>query len=344
MNRLWCSLSQTLRRCRAPGAPQRLLDWWCSSASRVRPALLRRCPPSTVSRPLRRRYRWYDDPRKAMTATAIGLSAAVMAACQVVPGTNRSHLVVLSAQKERDLGESHFAELKHIYRHRTVDPHHPDSIRVRLIADRIIHAANRGLGIYDSRDAPLLSVTRKGKKKPWARQPHTRHLHGLDTWELVLVSDGRIGATSSPGGRILVFTGLLDWLKTDGEIAFCIAHEVGHHIARHTADIMSRLWLPAFLRPTFLRRAEIEADRIGILLLAAAGFHPNHALAFAKKAATVVPKYSVLKQMLEITHPHPEDRLARLSEAKTMKEAFELYREASAMDKVTEKYFSNPTM
>ncbi|XP_020164614.1 mitochondrial metalloendopeptidase OMA1-like [Aegilops tauschii subsp. strangulata] len=324
MNRLWCSLSQTLRRCRAPGAPLRLLDWWCSSASRVTPALLRRCPPSTVSRPLRRQYRWYDDPRKAMTATAIGLSAAVMAACQVVPGTNRSHLVVLSAQKERDLGESHFAELKHIYRHRTVDPHHPDSVRLRLIADRIIHAANRCLGIYDSRDAPLLSVTRKGKKKPWARQPHTRHLHGLDTWELVLVSDGRIGATSSPGGRILVFTGLLDLLKTDGEIAFCIAHEV------------------RFLPQGF--RAEIEADRIGILLLAAAGFHPDHALAFAKKAATVVPKYSVLKQMLEITHPHPEDRLARLSEAKTMEEALELYREATARDKVTEKYFSNPTM
>uniref|UniRef100_M8BLH5 Peptidase M48 domain-containing protein n=1 Tax=Aegilops tauschii TaxID=37682 RepID=M8BLH5_AEGTA len=247
-----------------------------------------------------------------------------MPACQVVPGTNRSHLVVLSAQKERDLGESHFAELKHIYRHRTVDPHHPDSVRLRLIADRIIHAANRCLGIYDSRDAPLLSVTRKGKKKPWARQPHTRHLHGLDTWELVLVSDGRIGATSSPGGRILVFTGLLDLLKTDGEIAFCIAHEV------------------RFLPQGF--RAEIEADRIGILLLAAAGFHPDHALAFAKKAATVVPKYSVLKQMLEITHPHPEDRLARLSEAKTMEEALELYREATARDKVTEKYFSNPTI
>uniref|UniRef100_N1QWR1 Peptidase M48 domain-containing protein n=1 Tax=Aegilops tauschii TaxID=37682 RepID=N1QWR1_AEGTA len=215
MNRLWCSLSQMLRRCGATAAPQRLLHW-CSSAPRV--------TPSTV---LPRRFRWYHDPRKATAATAIGLGAAALAACEVVPCTNRCHLVVYSRQGERDLGESLFAaELKSIHRHRMVDPHHPDSIRVRLIAERIIHAAKRGLGIYDSRDAPLLRVTRKGKK-PWAPQPHTRHLHGLNgSWELVLARHTSANAMSAPGGKLLVFTGLLDYFKTDGEIAFALAHEL----------------------------------------------------------------------------------------------------------------------
>ncbi|KAF7070105.1 hypothetical protein CFC21_075658 [Triticum aestivum] len=332
MNRLWCSLSQMLRR---SAAPQRLLHWCSSSAPRV--------TPSTV---LPRRFRWYHDPRKATAATAIGLGAAALAACEVVPCTNRCHLVVYSRQGERDLGESLFAaELKSIHRHRMVDPHHPDSIRVRLIAERIIHAAKRGLGIYDSRDAPLLRVTRKGKK-PWAPQPHTRHLHGLNgSWELVLARHTSANAMSAPGGKLLVFTGLLDYFKTDGEIAFALAHEVGHLIARHQADIGDSVWLPDFLRRIFLQRMEIEADRIGILLLAAAGFHPNHALAVAKKQATIAGGYSVWKQILDTTHPHPKDRLARLSEAKTMEEALELYNEANAMDKVTEKYFSgNPSM
>ncbi|XBH66958.1 hypothetical protein VPH35_095415 [Triticum aestivum] len=342
MNRLWCSLSQILRRCRAPAAaPQRLLHW-CSSASRVTPALLRH-PASTV---LRRQLRWYHDPRKVAMATAIGLSATVMATCdrEVVPCTNRSHLVVLSPQKERDLGESLFDEEMAKHRHKTVDPCHPDSVRVRLIAERIIHAANRGLGVYDSRDAPMLRVTQKGNK-PWAPQPHTRHLHGLNgSWELVLARHENATVGSAPGGKIIVFTGLLDWYKNDGEIAFALAHEVGHLIARHQADIMSRLWLPAILRRSFLHRMEIEADRIGTLLLGAAGFHPRNALAFIGKATEIVGDHTLRKEILEADHPHPKRRLWHLSDANTLEEALELYREATAMDKVTQKYFVNPTM
>uniref|UniRef100_R7WA05 Peptidase M48 domain-containing protein n=1 Tax=Aegilops tauschii TaxID=37682 RepID=R7WA05_AEGTA len=73
--------------------------------------------------------------------------------------------------------------------------------------------------------------------------------------------------------------------------------------------------------------------------------YKDHALAVAKKYATIAGGYSVWKQILDTTHPHPRDRLARLSEIKTMEEALELYNEANAMDKVTEKYFSgNPGM
>ncbi|XBI77997.1 hypothetical protein VPH35_087769 [Triticum aestivum] len=318
MSRLWCSLSQMLRRCRAPAAPQRLLNW-CSSASRVTPALLRR-PASTMLRPLRRQFRWYHDPRKVAAATAIGLSAAVMATCnrEVVPCTNRSHLVVLSPQEERDLGESLFADEMAKHRHKTIDPCHPDSVRVRRIAERIIHAANRGLGVYDSRDAPML------RAPPW--------LHGLNgSWELVLATHDNATVGSAPGGKIIVFTGLLDWYKTDAEIAFALAHEVGHLIARHQADIMSRLWLPAILRRSFLHR-QIALEPYYL------------ALAFIGKATDIVGDHTLRKEILEADHPHPKRRLWYLLDANTMEEALELYREATAKDKVAEKYFVNRTM
>ena len=89
---------------------------------------------------------------------------------------------------------------------------------------------------------------------------------------------------------------------------------------------------------------EIEADRIGTLLLSAAGFHPHNALAFIGTATEIVGDHTIWKEILEADHPHPKRRLWYLLDANTMEEALELYREATAKDKVTEKYFVNRTM
>jgi predicted Zn-dependent protease len=82
---------------------------------------------------------------------------------------------------------------------------------------------------------------------------------------------------------------------------------------------------------------EIEADYIGILLLAAAGIHPHWALVAMEKRARL-ERGSALRYILS-NHPNPKKQLQLLSKDKTMKEAMELYREATAMDKVTDRYF-----
>uniref|UniRef100_A0ACD5WE38 Uncharacterized protein n=1 Tax=Avena sativa TaxID=4498 RepID=A0ACD5WE38_AVESA len=293
-------------------------------------AASRRRQYTTPPLPGRLVLRWYHEPRKVAAATAITLSATVMAACsrydrEIVPCTYRSHLVVYSHQEERDLSDSAVAEYKAELVQKNmlvVDPLDPRSVRVRLILDRIVHAAHRGLGIYDSSDAPMLRVTHKSRRKKYwggkAPPPHTAHLRGIN-WEVILVRDRNANAGITPNGKILVNTGLLDRYKTDGEIAAVLAREVAHVIARTCGDIKYR------------NRLQIEADYIGILLLGAAGFHPQWALVFYQKLGK--------DSLFCISHPRPEKRVQLLSEANTMNQALELYREVTAMDKVTERYF-----
>ncbi|KAI4963628.1 hypothetical protein ZWY2020_011269 [Hordeum vulgare] len=332
-------LSRILMRCEAPAshaspAPQRLMQMQMPRATATHSA---------------RVLRWYDEPRKAAAATAVGLSAAVMAVRsrydrEVVPCTSRSHLVLLTPEEERHLGESTFAEYMATYKNEIVDPREPASVRVRLIAGRILHAANRGLGIHDSRDSPMLRVTVKQRPKrrgAWTTttpQPDTRHLRGLK-WELVIVRDDGCNAGCNASGKLMVTTGLLDSFKTDQEIAAILAHEIGHFIARHSADITQSEWLPPFVRRIYARRLEIEADYIGMLLLGAAGFHPHWALLIIEKAAQIITYLSFENSH----HPTSKKRRQILSHPKIMEEAMELYREVTAMDRVTDKYFSNHT-
>ncbi|KAL2557298.1 Peptidase family M48 family protein [Forsythia ovata] len=100
-----------------------------------------------------------------------------------------------------------------------------------------------------------------------------------------------------PGGKVVVFTGLLNHCRSDSEIATIIAHEVAHAVARHLAEqILKNVWLTYLklilyqfvmpdivntmsnflLRLPFSRRIrmEMEADYIGLLLLASAGHDP----------------------------------------------------------------------
>ncbi|CAM0877852.1 unnamed protein product [Alopecurus aequalis] len=306
MNRLGDSpsiSSQILRRYHhQPTTPRRrrLIDVFSSvrefiTIPRARPAV----HPSSTVPPLHLQYgtmsprrfvlRWYHEPRKVAVATAIALSTTVMAACsrydrEIVPCTYRSHLVLPYTHEEAcDIADSVFAENSANFV--ILHPSDPRSVRVRRIAERIVHAAHRGLGIYDSNDAPMLRVTEK--RRMWGKaQPNTSHLRQLK-WD------------------------------------------VAHVIARHSVDINT---CSTFLyQLIFSRRHEIEADYIGILLLGAACFHPQW-------FHVIVEKFAKFHRR-SLIHPSPEKRLQLLSEAKTMKEALELYSEATAMDKVTDRYF-----
>lgn len=233
---------------------QRLTDLFSSFGEFIKPPHIRSDvrPSSTVSPPLhlqygtpsRRRFvlRWYHEPWKVTVATAITLTAAVMAAYdrEIVPCTYRSHLVIYSHQEASDLGDTVFAEdIAGATNYVILDPSDPRSMRFRRIAERIVHAAHRGLGIYDSNDAPMLRITEKRRK--WGKkQPHTSHLPQVN-WEVILIKDDYPNAGILPNGKIIVNTGLFDWYKTDEEIAAIIAHEVGSILLNPTANFGSRL-------------------------------------------------------------------------------------------------------
>ncbi|XP_047972822.1 metalloendopeptidase OMA1, mitochondrial-like [Salvia hispanica] len=176
----------------------------------------------------------------------------------------------------------------------------------------------------------------------------TSHLEGFK-WEVILVNDPTVNALCLPGGKIVVFTGLLNHFRADAEIATIIGHEVAHVVARHAAENISKnVWLTImqlilyqffmpdvvntmsnlFLRLPFSRRMELEADYIGVLLSASAGYDPRVAPQVYDKLQQVGGS-SALHDYLA-THPSGKKRAKLLSEAKVMEEALSIYREVQA--------------
>ncbi|XP_059304903.1 mitochondrial metalloendopeptidase OMA1 [Lycium ferocissimum] len=307
---------------------------------------------------------------------------------ETIPYTKRTHFVLLSKDIEKRLGESQFQQMKGTFKGKILPAIHPESVRVRLIATDIIEALQRGLrkeqvwtdlhyatnemGSHESSsghetlmalsdsypeakwnkedeildDSWVQQSRKKGQEK--GKEPSTSHIEGLK-WEVLVVNDPMVNAFCLPGGKIVVFTGLLEHFRTDAEIATIIGHEVGHAVARHAAEgVTKNLWFAIiqlvlyqfvmpdvvntmsalFLRLPFSRRMEMEADYIGLLLMASAGYNPRVAPSVYEKLGKISGE-SALRDYLS-THPSGKKRAQLLAQAKVMDEALTLYREVQA--------------
>lgn len=307
---------------------------------------------------------------------------------ETIPYTKRKHLVLLSKSMERMIGESQFQNMKAGFKGKILPAMHPESVRVRMISKDIIESLQRGLkkeqvwtdlnyaseggGVSEKRgkeavlamseesvgggkwlgkdevisDIWVDESRKKGMEK--GKKADTLHLEGLK-WEVLVVNDHLVNAFCLPGGKIVVFTGLLEHFRTDEEIATIIGHEVAHCVARHAAEqITKNLWftiaqliLYQFVMPDlvntmsnlllklpFSRRMEIEADYIGLLLMASAGYDPRVAPKVFEKLGQVSGD-SAMQNYLS-THPSGKRRSKLLSEANVMQEALSIYREAVA--------------
>ncbi|KAF9615880.1 hypothetical protein IFM89_026806 [Coptis chinensis] len=192
----------------------------------------------------------------------------------------------------------------------------------------------------------------KSRKKAEARgeEAATKHLEGLN-WEVLVVDEPVVNAFCLPAGKIVVFTGLLQHFKTDAEIATIIGHEVAHAVARHSAEGLTKnMWVAIaqlvllqfvsmpdlvnamsnlLLRLPFSRRMEMEADYIGLLLLASAGYDPQIAPKVYEKLGQITGGDSALRDYLS-THPSGKKRAQLLARAQVMEEALRIYNEVRA--------------
>ncbi|OIW11207.1 hypothetical protein TanjilG_28298 [Lupinus angustifolius] len=335
---------------------------------------------------------WFQNPRHVFIAVVVGsgvLITVYFGNLETVPYTKRNHLILLSRAMEMKLGESQFEQMKAGFKGKILPAIHPESVRVRMIAQDIIDALQRGLrkdmvwsdmgyasehamvseGDDGSEVLSALAAGSEGKVEGnWSRgdeilddrwvhqsrrkgqekgsQPHTSHLDGLN-WEVLVVNEPVVNAFCLPGGKIVVFTGLLEHFKSDVEIATIIGHEVGHAVARHSAEgITKNLWFAIlqlvlyqfvtpdivntmsalFLRLPFSRRMEMEADYIGLLLIASAGYDPRVAPKVYEKLGKVTGGDSSAQDYLS-THPSGRKRAELLAQAKIMEEALTLYRD-----------------
>ncbi|MEM6718142.1 MAG: M48 family metallopeptidase [Bacteroidota bacterium] len=167
-------------------------------------------------------------------------------------------------------------------------------------------------------------------------------------WEYNLVDDPAVNAWCMPGGKIVFYTGILPVAENETAIAAIMGHEVAHALANHGQQRMSAAYLQQGLAVAgnlaikddksrqafnqyygvgsnvlgmlpFSRKHENEADKIGIYLMAIAGYNPDEAAELwkrmgAKSAGKAPPEFLS-------THPSSETRVQNLlAEAQRAKE------------------------
>ncbi|KAK1399539.1 hypothetical protein POM88_009402 [Heracleum sosnowskyi] len=167
---------------------------------------------------------------------------------------------------------------------------HPQSVRIESIAIKILEALQRETGrchmLADQQwvkendsEAKLIKKGRRGDNV----KSTSEHLKEGITWELFVVDVALVQAGYINIGKILVFRGLFDRFKTDEELAMIIAQQVGHVVSRHPQRRLT--WFPFKLYHRFVTgydpemyyqlRHEHEADYLGMLLAASAGYDPR---------------------------------------------------------------------
>jgi predicted Zn-dependent protease len=170
-------------------------------------------------------------------------------------------------------------------------------------------------------------------------------------WEFNVVDDETVNAWCMPGGKVVVYTGLLPVTQDEGSLAIVMGHEIAHAIAKHGNERMSQgmavqlggvalsvalqnktketqnLFLQSYGVGTQLgvlkysRTHESEADKLGLVFAAMAGYDPNAAIEFWQRMAAIGGQKP--PQILS-THPSDETRIADLKAF--MPEALKYYK------------------
>jgi predicted Zn-dependent protease len=251
--------------------------------------------------------------RKTLKLLLVAGASVVLSGCYTNPVTGRQSLVLLSQGDEAKLGAESFQAIR---QKEKVSRDPATNARVQRIGRRIAEAV--------------------GNELPGAK------------WEFVVFDSKELNAFALPGGKVGVYTGLMQLAENDAELATVMGHEIGHVIARHGAERMSeamviagigavgaavveaktddpatrQLFALAYGAGTTLGRVlphsrgnETEADRMGAIYAARAGYDPRAAITFwekmsAKKSAAA-SSGSRLDALLS-THPSDGQRITQL--------------------------------
>ena len=190
-----------------------------------------------------------------------------------------------------------------------------------------------------SNAASTAMVQRVGRRLASAVEAYLRNNGAADeiknfSWEFNLVADKNVNAFCMPGGKIVVYEGLLPVTQDEASLAIVLGHEIAHAVAKHSAEQMSKKIRQSygtqigsqilgaiagqsvgdlagavaqqgfsFANLRYSRDNETEADHIGLIFAAMAGYNPQMAVPFWKRMAAL----SGNSNQSDMFSDHPSD-------------------------------------
>jgi metalloendopeptidase OMA1, mitochondrial len=244
---------------------------------------------------------------KMLLSFVAAATVATLAACATAPETGRSQLLLIGPAEEAKMGLQAFQQMKK----------KTPVVKGGAQAKQLQQVGRRIAGV-----APV---------------PHAQ-------WEFVLFEDGdSANAFALPGGKVGVYTGILPIAENEAGLATVIAHEIAHVAARHGAERMSQsvliqiggtalsaalgtdggitrdLAMQAYSIGTkvgvalpYSRTQELEADHLGLLYMARAGYNPRQAISFWRRFEDYGGKRGGNPPEFLSTHPLDSARIANL--------------------------------
>lgn len=243
--------------------------------------------------------------RRMKRAVLLVALCAALAACAHAAYTNRSQMLLISEGQEMQLG---LQASQDVLKKEKESSDQMQAERVKRIGRRIAVAANK---------------------------PEYK-------WEFHLIEKNDVNAFCLPGGKVFVYTGILNLATTNDELAAVMGHEIAHALERHGGERMSTAMMLQFggqaasialgagtspavsqvfgqaygigaqvgvLLP-HSRTQESEADEVGMILAAMAGYEPSGALTLWKKMDAYQKSKGQSPPAFLSTHPASQQRIA----------------------------------
>jgi len=245
---------------------------------------------------------------------SIGLIVLILVSCSEVPFTGRKQLKYIPNSTMVQMGKANYASF--LKENPAVNPPTRASAEVNAVGMRISEAVEKYLRDND------LSDKIEGYK-----------------WEFNVVDSKDVNAWCMPGGKVVVYTGILPLTKDDDGLAVVMGHEIAHAIADHGNERMSQqlaiqaagIGLDVYMQQkpqqtrdifmsafgvgsqlgtlAYSRQHELEADKLGLVFMAMAGYSPDRAISFWQEMSKVGGNKPA--EILS-THPSDENRIAQI--------------------------------
>ncbi len=256
---------------------------------------------------------------------ALTILALLVAACATVPLTGRKQLSLIP---DSQMNTMSFQQYDQVLAESALSKNAEETAMIKRVGARIQASVEKYL----------------------ADHGQSSHIDGY-AWDFNLIESDQINAWCMPGGKVAFYTGILPVCQDETGVAVVMGHEIAHAIAEHGSERMSHsmmvqmggvalneavknepdatqsLYMSAFAVGSqygamlpFSRKHESEADHMGLIFMAMAGYDPQEAPVFWQRMASLggekPPEFMS-------THPADETRVRQLNE--WMPEALKYY-------------------